>query len=86
MTTADEKAWRVILWGGYQERVFYPEIGTGFVTYRNIYPLTISKVQPTLIHRIHKFLFGRYSVSLWIRGPITHKVELHGKGCNQNDQ
>lgn len=63
-------AYRLILWGGYTE-----EQPDG--TQRDWNVGDFGRVMPDFVHRIHK-LHGKISVSLWIRGPITHKVKY---GC-----
>lgn len=66
-------AWRLVLAGGYVEQL---ECGA-LVTWR---PLRGSKVLPQLSHRVAKLLNGRWSYSLWLRGPKTHPVMLSGDG------
>lgn len=64
------KAWRYILWGGYVEEHF-----SGYKMEWK--PLDFGYVAPDFVHRIDS-LRGKVSISLWIRGPITHKVQY---GC-----
>jgi hypothetical protein len=63
-------AYRLILWGGYVEQT----IDDQFITWK---PFRFGKIEPDFAHRIHRLL-KRESISLWIRGPITHKVNY---GC-----
>jgi hypothetical protein len=66
-------AYRLILWGGYVEERLDGEIHK----WRMWKPGQFGRVDPDLVHRI-AHLPGKVSISLWIRGPITHKVQY---GC-----
>lgn len=68
-------AYRLILWGGYWEETIWGDL----VEWR---PGSFGKIVPDFEHRIHK-LRKRSSYSLWIRGPITHKVKF---GCVDDAQ
>lgn len=64
-------AFRIILWGGYIE-----ELVMGVKV--KWFPGCMGTIAPTYYHRIDELLNGKYSLSLWIRGPIvqnTHVVE-----------
>lgn len=63
-------AYRLILWGGYVEE-------TPDGKWHNCNWLHVSKITPDFVHRIDH-LHGKSSISLWIRGPITHQVQY---GC-----
>jgi len=63
---------RIILKGGYTEQL---ERGGYFYWF----PGDIGIVRPDLSHRTAGLMLGN-SYSLWIRGQITHKVELRGAG------
>jgi hypothetical protein len=66
-------AWRLVLAGGYVE-----QLASGReVAWR---PLRAGKVSPELSHRVVRLLNGRWSYSLWLRGPKTHPVALEGAG------
>lgn len=68
-------AYRLVLWGGYIEEMEFGTMrrcGIGF----------FSKIEPDFVHRIHELLNNRVSISLWIRGPITHQVRF---GCIEPD-
>lgn len=71
--THPANAFRVVLWGGYEEELWDWEK----LTWK---PGMIGYVAPELCHRIHRLLNGRMSYSLWFRGRVTHKVELRGLG------
>lgn len=71
--THPAKAWRVVLRGGYKEKL--PD-----GTQHTLRPGYIGKVMPDYAHRISELLNGEFSYSLWIRGPITHKIKLIGDG------
>lgn len=75
------KAWRLILWGGYVEEIYpvgYEENNISpWFAFRTWKPGDFGYVAPDFVHRIDK-LRGKVSISLWIRGPITHKVQY---GC-----
>jgi hypothetical protein len=64
-------AYRVILWGGYIEETEHGDK----IAWR---PGMFGKIVPNFVHRIHALRNGRSSVSLWIRGPITHDIETTG--------
>lgn len=66
-------AWaiRLVLWGGYVE-----ERADG--SWRTWFPGRIGIVRPDFEHRIGGFLNGRYSVSLWLRGPVVAKINTRG--------
>lgn len=64
---------RVILRTGYVEQL---EDGT----YRCWRPLDIGIVTPRLSHRVHLVLNNIASYSLWLRAPVTAKIDLRGKG------
>jgi hypothetical protein len=70
------RAWRLILWGGYREEIL------DFDEHKPIYedwaPGRFGWITPDFEHRIDKLHNGRSSYSLWIRGPITHKVKTQG--------
>lgn len=82
------KALRLILWGGYVEEIMSKEeqrIGSDsslsvllreFVSRR---PGGLSFIRPEFVHRLSCLLKGP-SYSLWVRGPIRAKIELHGTG------
>jgi hypothetical protein len=71
------KAWsfRFVFRGGYLEEY---EDGS----FNAVEPGYFGFVAPSLSHRIACLLDGP-SYSLWIRGPITSKVELRGPGWQQ---
>lgn len=60
-------AYRLILWGGYVEE-------TPDGAHKSWRPLMLGRVDPDFVHRIHSLRNGRTSITLWVRGPITHKV------------
>jgi hypothetical protein len=62
---------RIVLWGGYVEEV---ERGK-FVTWK---PGRVGIVRPALCHRVASLL-RESSYSLWLRGPVTAKVEIRGQ-------
>lgn len=64
---------RIPLWGGYIEEL---EDGTK----RVIWPGRIGIVRTKYFHRIDSFLFGSFSLSLWIHGKSVCPVEIHGDG------
>jgi hypothetical protein len=64
---------RIVVWGGYVEEM---EDGTK----RTWRPGRVGLVRPELSHRIDSLMNGRRSLSLWIRGRITHDIELRGDG------
>lgn len=70
-------AFRVILWGGYEEEIRVSAVQTYL---RKRRPLHASFVQPYLVHRVHSLINGRASYSLWVRGPKTNQIELLGGG------
>lgn len=89
-------ATRIILWGGYEEEVLESEAGccigggsrvgedccdrpVDLAWRREWKPGMIGVVEPDFCHRISRVLRGP-SYSLWLRGRITHKVRLLGKG------
>lgn len=63
-------AYRLILWGGYVE-----EEPSGVQRDWNMFDY--GKIEPDFVHRIDH-LHGKVSISLWVRGPITHQVKY---GC-----
>lgn len=68
---------RWIIKGGYVEEYYdgrSVEISEGY----------IGVVHPNFKHRIHELLEDE-SISLWIRGPKTHAIELMGDGYNFKD-
>lgn len=67
-------AYRLILWGGYVEE----RLDGGLHTFHKWKPGQFGRVEPDLVHRIHALLNNKFSISLWIRGPITHDVKF---GC-----
>jgi hypothetical protein len=64
-----------VLWGGYVE-----EMPDG--TKKTWRPGMAGVVRPDFVHRIDRLL-ARRSFSLWLRGPITHKINLVGPGWPQ---
>lgn len=70
-------AYRLILWGGYCEELEDDKERV----YSRWLPLRFGKVTPDLSHRIHR-VYGRRCLTLWIRGPVTHKIKLRGEGWN----
>lgn len=70
-------AYRLILWGGYVEERLEQRGNEQVHVFRFWKPGQWGKVPPELTHRIHVLIDGP-SYSLWIRGPITHKVNY---GC-----
>lgn len=68
---------RVVLWGGYVEQIEQTWLG-GYFLWRKVRPGHVGVVRPNLCHRIDKLLNGRVSYSLWLRGPVTHKVKVRG--------
>lgn len=75
--THPAKALRFVLYGGYVEQV---ESGGLFVWGVG----DVGIIRPEFCHRVHAILNGRVSYSLWIRGPITHDVELRGNGWSHD--
>ncbi|ABM97047.1 hypothetical protein [Methylibium petroleiphilum] len=71
--THPSRAFRLVLAGGYVEEV---EGGQRRAWRVGRFGL----VRPELSHRIEQLLNGRWSYSLWIRGPKTHRIELRGQG------
>lgn len=67
------KAFRIVLWGGYVEE---REDGTK----KTWYPGMMGWVRFNLSHRIHSLRNGRSSYSLWFRGRVEFPVLLLGKG------
>lgn len=65
-------AFRVVLWGGYEEEKYRR-------TFRRFFPGRFGVVSPHYCHRIHR-LFGRVSYSLWLRAPVSHDIYLLGRG------
>lgn len=64
---------RIVLWGGYVEEV-WPSL------HQELWlPGDVGIVTPGHCHRICRLADGP-SYSLWLRGPITHDVELRGSG------
>ena len=64
---------RMVLIGGYVEE--FPDGGTAEILEGHI-----GVVFPEMAHRVHRVLNGEESVSLWVRGPKTHKTQLIGQG------
>lgn len=73
-------AFRIVLWGGYEEEVLTTENQSYLHVCRAGH---MSKVRPDMIHRIHRILNSRASYSLWIRGPKTHQIALFGNGWDK---
>lgn len=65
-------AFRLILWGGYEE-----ELGDG--TFAEWHIGDAGVVKPDLEHRISRLLNGKESWSLWLRGPKFKPVK--DRGC-----
>lgn len=63
-------AWRFVLWGGYIEETPDEE----WIVWK---PWRMGFVRPEFKHRI-AFLLGKCSISLWIRGKVTHKIDFDG--------
>jgi hypothetical protein len=75
-------AFRLILWGGYVEEVYYdatkPYGSTdGYAIWR---PGMVGKIAPDFIHRVERLRNGHASYSLWLQGPTIASIELHGDG------
>jgi len=82
--THDGWGFRLVLWGGYVEEVEmdYPSLNplafsSKIVCWR---PGSFGIMKASFSHRVHSLLNGRVSYSLWIRGPISAKVQLRGTG------
>ena len=71
--THPSTAFRLVLGGGYIEEM---EDGT----LREWRPLRAGFVAPQLSHRISKLRNGRWSYSVWVRGPKRCQIELRGDG------
>ena len=69
-------AYRLILWGGYVEEVRLPM--SERVELRTWFPGRFGKITHDYEHRIDRLLNGRASWTLWVRGPITHKITTRG--------
>lgn len=70
-------AYRVVLWGGYEEEVMGDE---GVRHIEDCDVGYIGRVTPDYVHRIHSLKNQKTSVSLWIRGPKTDEIKLIGDG------
>lgn len=75
--THPARAFRFVLWGGYIEEVI--RSGKPLSRWIKCRPGFSGWVTPDHTHRIAA-LYGKTSWSLWIRGPITHEVQLVGWG------
>lgn len=78
------KALRLILWGGYIEKVLLPvhppsKFISTICIHHKWWPLKCGIVRPELVHRIMG-LRGGACYTLWLRWPKTHAVELIGDG------
>jgi hypothetical protein len=67
---------RLVLWGGYTEEL---EPSTGKRRLLHWWPGRIGIVGPNYTHRIHD-VWGRRSVSLWLRGKTRAPTFLRGPG------
>lgn len=67
---------RIILAGGYVE-----ELESG--DRKAWRPGYIGKVPPTMSHRAARLINGKWSYSIWLRGPIVAKIELRGTGWDK---
>lgn len=78
-------AYRLILWGWYQEAIVDDEFGgwslRDFRTWRF---LNYGKVTPDLVHNI--CAVSKVCYTLWIRGPKTHKIQLIGNGWKNDNR
>lgn len=97
--THPARALRVVLGAGYIEEVWVATLmevpcksldkvwrvpgGNGWTYYRTIRRGFIGWVTPNYTHRVASLL-GTSSISLWIRGPVTHKICLRGWGWPQD--
>ena len=67
---------RMVLSGGYEEELF----GGGTQVCA---PGFVGIVDPNMTHRVHRLLNGSESVSLWVRLPVTDKIQLIGSGWHR---
>lgn len=70
-------AWRLVLWGGYEEQI---DVGAPLGWYRFWTPGNFGIVRPDYCHRISRVLNGIASYSLWLRAPAKYEVHLRGDG------
>ena len=74
-------ALRLVLWGGYVEEVVRDRsdwlglCADQVLKTRYFFPGRFGLVAPSTEHRIDRLLFGKTSVSLWVRGPIVAKIK-----------
>jgi len=74
-------ATRFVFWGGYTEEIYSEDIKISIMN--DVKPMSVSKIVPNMVHRIHEITNGKTSYTLWIRRPITHKVRLVGSGWSK---
>ena len=67
---------RIVLWGGYVEEIFDEAKQESW--YEELAPGYIGLVRPEFTHRIHELRNGKYSYSLWLRGPIKNRSRSMG--------
>ena len=76
---------RVVLEGGYVEQELFSykaqtDIQWQETKMRVLRPGYIGIVTPSFCHRVDSLINGRYSYSLWIRGPVVERIYLRGWG------
>lgn len=78
--THPANAIRIVIWGGYEEQIFY-DFGSHIKLHIEKCGVgTIGLVRPQFCHRIKKISNNKSSYSLWIRFKKTAQVHLRGEG------